>query len=229
LLGIISVTGRKTELKKAGAAEFGAVVLRLKKIKHSKRWLKRLAACGVTRAAVSSELYNEVEKLLLGFGIVPVDGKMLLRRIAPQMALRSMTERGIPFSDAGAEIYSRGKNGFAAVAAFSGKMRYVSALGRGSKELKNLAREELGVSLIPGCIPRAMCKNILRIYLDGRPELFSLVTDNGEEFFKEAEITLPERYRGLCDADCVQSLAEALVQCGKLRISELEIKNVQLG
>ena len=230
MFGIIVSTDKKSIMYRDTRADFQLVKLELSdETRHAKRWIRKLAKCGVSSVAVSNKLFSRLGQIMENCGITPVAGDELLLRLGARIALSALCHNNISFENTGAEIYSGDAYVFDAVSFCSEEMRYVSVCGRGSERFARKANEELGISVISGEIPAGLCDNVLRLYFDGRCELFEIKTKTGTLKFEKADIVLPQKFSMLCDKENVFGFAEILVRSGKLMLSQVEIGNVLLS
>ncbi len=229
MLGIVISSDKSSRLYRDTQADFPLVKLELCKTRCAKRWIKKLAKCGVSRVVVSDRMSCALKPMLEKYGITPVTGGELLPRLGARIALSALCCNNICIANTGAEIYSGSSYAYEAVSVCSKEMRYVSVCGRGSAILAERASEELGISVISGEIPAGLCENILRLYLDVNGPLFSIITKSQVLKFQGANIVLPQKYSVLCDAENELGLAQALVQSGKLMISQIGIRDVRLS
>ncbi len=229
MLGIIAPSGGKSRLHLDTRADFPLVKLELSKIHCAKRWLKRLKNCGVSRAVISEKLSMALGDLPRKFGVEPITGYELLLWMSARIAIAALAYNNVSLESTGAEIYSGAACGFDALCKCSGVLRYVSVCGRRNVSLAERASEELGISPIVGAIPKGLCENILRLYFDGRDELFEIITKCGALKFESVDIILPRKYSMLCDSENALGFAQALVQSGKLKVSQIGIGHVRLS
>ncbi len=229
LLGIVLSSDKNSRIYQDTQADFPLVKLELCKMRCAKRWIKKLGGSGVSRVAVSDKMSAALKPLLDKYGIAPVTGDELLPRLGARIALGALCYNNIPVANTGAEIYSGSAYAFDAVSACSKVMRYVSVFGLGSENLAQRASEELGISPVFGALPVGLCENILRLYLGTSKPLFAIITKKQILEFESADIVLPEKYSVLCDSENTLGFAQALVQSGKLAISQIAIRDVRLS
>lgn len=229
MLAVIKLSDEKSRLYRDTRADFHLMHLELHKLRCAKRWIKKLAGCGVAWAVASDNLRNALEPALNKYHITPIEGRDILLAMSARIALCALRDNKIPLSHTGAEIYVGGEHSFEAIAECSRALRYVSACGRGSAQLIKRASDELGFSVVSRPLPAGLCDCILRLYFDGRPTLFSIKTRNADFQFGGVNIILPQKYEALCDDECKLSFAKALVQSGKLTVSQLGIGSVWLN
>ena len=222
MFGTVWVSGVRSAISILKVCDLNICRVELKGTRFCGRWFKRLRKMGVTRLALSGDIYKEVSSYMRKYGIEPILGKTALEKLAPSIGLFAIHAENISENQFVVEIYTGGNGALNAVDVCAQRAGYIACIGRGSDKLCEFAREKFGVAAVQSAIPKSLCENVLRLYFDASEKVMSVKCKNlREKYFSQVEVELPREYAEICCGVGALPVAELLMEYGKIHAQDV--------